>query len=151
VLITTPYFLPDKSARREMVRALGRGVRIEILTPGIHSDHLLTRTSSRRLYGDLLRAGARVYEYEPGMMHAKTMVIDGAWSVVGTSNFDNRSFGLNDEVNLAAHDHRLAARVAEDFARDRAESREMSYEQWRGRPLWERAYEQLGRLLERQQ
>ena len=151
VLITTPYFLPDKSARREMVRALGRGVRVEIVTPGVHSDHLLTRTSSRRLYGDLLKAGARVYEYSPGMMHAKTMVIDGAWSVVGTSNFDNRSFGLNDEVNIAAHDHRLAARVAEDFARDRAESREMSYEQWRGRPLWERAYEQLGRLLERQQ
>ena len=151
VQITTPYFLPDRSARREMVRALGRGVRIEIVTPGVHSDHLLTRTSSRRLYGDLLKAGARVYEYSPGMIHAKTMVIDGAWSVVGTTNFDNRSFGLNDEVNIAALDHKLAARVAEDFARDRAESREMSYEQWRGRPLWERAYEQLGRLLERQQ
>jgi cardiolipin synthase A/B len=151
VLITTPYFLPDRSARREMVRALGRGVRIEIVTPGVHSDHLLTRTSSRRLYGDLLKAGARVYEYQPGMIHAKTMVIDGAWAVVGTTNFDNRSFGLNDEVNIAAFDHKLSARVAEDFARDRAESREMSYEQWRGRPLWERAYEQLGRLLERQQ
>jgi cardiolipin synthase len=151
VLITTPYFLPDRSARREMVRALGRGVRIEIVTPGVHSDHLLTRTSSRRLYGDLLRAGARVHEYQPGMIHAKTMVVDGAWAVVGTTNFDNRSFGLNDEVNIAAFDRRLSARVAEDFARDRAESREMSYEEWRGRPLWERAYEQLGRLLERQQ
>jgi cardiolipin synthase len=151
VLITTPYFLPDRSARREMVRALGRGVQIEIVTPGVHSDHLLTRTSSRRLYGDLLRAGARVYEYQPGMIHAKTMVVDGAWAVVGTTNFDNRSFGLNDEVNIAAFDRKLSARVAEDFARDRAESREMTYEQWRGRPLWERAYEQLGRLLERQQ
>ena len=151
VLITTPYFLPDRSARREMVRALGRGVRIEIVTPGVHSDHLLTRTSSRRLYGDLLRAGARVYEYRPGMIHAKTMVVDGAWAVVGTTNFDNRSFGLNDEVNIAAFDHKLSARVAEDFERDRAESREMTYEEWRGRPLWERAYEQLGRLLERQQ
>jgi cardiolipin synthase len=151
VLITTPYFLPDRSARRELVRALGRGVRIEIVTPGVHSDHLLTRTSSRRLYGDLLRAGARVYEYQPGMIHAKTMVVDGTWAVVGTTNFDNRSFGLNDEVNIAAFDQRLSARIAEDFARDRAESREMSYEEWRGRPLWERAYEQLGRLLERQQ
>ncbi|HEX6182353.1 MAG TPA: phospholipase D-like domain-containing protein [Pyrinomonadaceae bacterium] len=151
VLITTPYFLPDRSARRELVRALGRGVRVEIVTPGVHSDHLLTRTSSRRLYGDLLKAGARVYEYRPGMLHAKTMVVDGAWAVVGTTNFDNRSFGLNDEVNIAAFDHKLSARIAEDFARDRAESREMSYEEWRGRPLWERAYEQLGRLLERQQ
>jgi cardiolipin synthase len=151
ILITTPYFLPDRSARREMVRAVMRGVRIEIITPGVNSDHLLTRTSSRRLYGDLLRAGARVYEYQPGMIHAKTMVVDGVWSVVGTTNFDNRSFGLNDEVNIAAFDRRLAARVAEDFAQDRAESREMSYKDWRGRPLWERAYEQLGRLLERQQ
>ena len=151
VLITTPYFLPDRSARRELVRAVGRGVRVEVVTPGVHSDHLLTRTSSRRLYGDLLRAGARVYEYQPGMIHAKTLVVDGEWAVVGTTNFDNRSFGLNDEVNVAARDRRLAARVAEDFARDRAESREMTYEQWKGRPLWERAYEQLGRLLERQQ
>ncbi|HEX8284242.1 MAG TPA: phospholipase D-like domain-containing protein [Pyrinomonadaceae bacterium] len=151
VLITTPYFLPDRSARRELVRAVGRGVRVEVVTPGVHSDHLITRTSSRRLYGDLLKAGARVYEYQPGMIHAKTLVVDGVWSVVGTTNFDNRSFGLNDEVNIAAFDPRLAARVAEDFARDRSESREMSYEEWRGRPLWERAYEQVGRLLERQQ
>lgn len=152
VLITTPYFLPDRSARREMVRAVReRGVRMEIITPGVHSDHMLTRSSSRRLFGDLLRAGARIYEYQPGMIHAKTMVVDGAWSVVGTTNFDNRSFGLNDEVNLAAFDRPLAARVGEDFARDRAESREITYEEWRGRSVWERAYEQFGRILERQQ
>jgi cardiolipin synthase A/B len=152
ILVTTPYFLPDRSARREMVRAVKeRGVRVEIITPGVHSDHMLTRSSSRRLFGDLLKAGARIYEYQPGMIHAKTMVVDGAWSVVGTTNFDNRSFGLNDEVNLAAFDRSLAARVASDFARDRAESREITYEEWRSRPLWERAYEQFGRILERQQ
>lgn len=152
ILITTPYFLPDRSARREMVRAVKeRGVRLEIITPGVHSDHMLTRNSSRRLFGDLLKAGARIYEYQPGMIHAKTMVVDGAWSVVGTTNFDNRSFGLNDEVNLAAFDRSLAARVASDFARDRAESREITYDEWRSRPIWERAYEQFGRILERQQ
>ncbi|HVF54515.1 MAG TPA: phospholipase D-like domain-containing protein [Pyrinomonadaceae bacterium] len=151
ILITTPYFLPDKSARAEMVKALGRGVKIALVTPGVHSDHLLTRTSSRRLYGDLLRAGAKIYEYQPSMIHAKTMVVDGVWSVVGSTNFDNRSFGLNDEVNLAVFDAELAARVAEDFEHDRAESEQVSYEEWRRRPLWERGYEQLGRLLERQQ
>ncbi|MCA1594636.1 MAG: phospholipase D-like domain-containing protein [Acidobacteria bacterium] len=152
VLITTPYFLPDRSARAEMLKAIEeRGVRISIITPGQHSDHLLTRTSSRRLYGDLLKAGAKIYEYQPSMIHAKTMVVDGVWSVVGSTNFDNRSFGLNDEVNLAAFDRELAARVAADFARDRAESREVTYKEWRSRPLWERAYEQLGWLLERQQ
>lgn len=152
IRITTPYFLPDKSARDEMVRAIReRGVQVSIITPGRHADHLLTRRSSRRLYGDLLKAGARIFEYKPAMIHAKTMVVDGLWSVVGSTNFDNRSFGLNDEVNLAAFDERLAARVAQDFERDISESQEVSYEQWRRRPITERLYEQLGRLLERQQ
>jgi cardiolipin synthase len=152
ILITTPYFLPDRSARREMVRAIAeRGVRVEIITPGQKSDHTLTRRSSRRLFGELLEAGADIYEYQPSMMHAKTMVIDGVWSVVGSTNFDNRSFGLNDEVNLAAFDPELAARLAKDFARDRAESRAVTLSEWRRRPIFERAHEQLGRLLERQQ
>jgi len=152
ILITTPYFLPDKSARNEMVCAIrDRGVDVQIITPSEKSDHLLTRRSSRRLYGDLLKAGARIYEYEPAMIHAKTMVIDGVWSVVGSTNFDNRSFGLNDEVNLAAFDSELAARIAEDFARDRAASREIPLERWQNRSVFERAHEQVGRLLERQQ
>jgi cardiolipin synthase len=79
------------------------------------------------------------------------MVVDGVWAVVGSTNFDNRSFGLNDEVNLAAFDPELAARLAKDFARDRAESRAVTLSEWRRRPLTERAHEQLGRLLERQQ
>ncbi|HEX7175604.1 MAG TPA: phospholipase D-like domain-containing protein [Pyrinomonadaceae bacterium] len=152
ILITTPYFLPDRSARAEMVRAIAeRGVRVEIITPGKKSDHTLTRRSSRRLYGQLLEAGADIYEYQPAMLHAKTMVIDGVWSVVGSTNFDNRSFGLNDEVNLAAFDPELAARLAKDFARDRAESRAITLSEWRRRPIFERAHEQLGRILERQQ
>jgi cardiolipin synthase len=152
VLITTPYFLPDKSARDEMVRAIKeRGVEVKIVTPGKHSDHLLTRTSSRRLYGDLLRAGAQIYEYEPAMIHAKVMIVDGLWSVVGSTNFDNRSFGLNDEVNLAAFDDELAARLYEDFARDVADSRRVDYEEWKRRSVFERAHEWLGWVLERQQ
>ena len=152
ILITTPYFLPDRSARAEMVKAIKeRGVSVEIIAPGAKSDHLLVRRSSRRLYGDLLEAGAKIYEYQPSMMHTKSLVIDGTWSVVGSTNFDNRSFGLNDEVNLAAFDPELAARVAKDFARDRAESRAVTHEQWRRRSIFERAHEQLGRLLERQQ
>jgi len=152
IYITTPYFLPDRSARREMVCAIKeRGVEIKIVTPGRHSDHLLTRTSSRRLYGELLEAGAEIYEYEPAMMHAKVMIIDGVWSVVGSTNFDNRSFGLNDEVNLAAFDSRLAVRLHEDFARDMAESRSISYDEWRRRSIFERAHEWIGWVLERQE
>jgi cardiolipin synthase A/B len=150
--ITTPYFLPDRSARAEMVRAIReRNVEIKIIVPGKHSDHLLTRRSSRRLFGDLLKAGAKIYEYEEAMIHAKTMMIDGLWSVVGSTNFDNRSFGLNDEINLAARDEQLAARLLEDFTTDLAGSHEVSYEQWQRRSIFERMHEWLGWVLERQQ
>ncbi|HEX8845249.1 MAG TPA: phospholipase D-like domain-containing protein [Pyrinomonadaceae bacterium] len=150
--ITTPYFLPDRSARQEMVRAVReRGVELKIIVPGKHSDHMLTRSSSRRLFGDLLKAGARIYEYEKAMIHAKTMIVDNVWSVVGSTNFDNRSFGLNDEINMAARDRKLAARLAEDFARDLAECHEVSYEEWQRRSIFERLHEWLGWVLERQQ
>ncbi len=152
VLITTPYFLPDRSARDEMVCAVrDRGVDVQVITPSDKSDHLLVRRSSRRLYGDLLKAGARIFEYQPTMIHAKTMVIDGQWTIVGSTNFDNRSFGLNDEVNLVVFDEKLAARVAEDFTRDREESREVTYDEWCRRPVIEKLHEQLARVLERQQ
>ncbi|MFL6228229.1 MAG: phospholipase D-like domain-containing protein [Pyrinomonadaceae bacterium] len=152
ILITTPYFLPDRSVRAELVRAIERGVKVRIIVPGKKgTDHALTRNSSRRLYGDLLRAGAQIYEYAPTMIHAKTLVIDGCWSVVGTTNFDNRSFGLNDEVNLAAFDERLATRITEDFQHDVADSREVTYDEWRHRSVFERAHEVFGWLLERQQ
>jgi len=150
--ITTPYFLPDRSLRSELVRAIReRGVKVEIITPGRHTDQMLTRRSSRRLYGILLDAGARIFEYRPAMMHVKSLVVDGLWSVIGSTNLDNRSFGLNDEVNVSVRDADLARHLLEDFARDRAESREVSYGEWRRRPLLERGYEWVGRLIERQQ
>ena len=135
-----------------MIRAIReRGVEIKIIVPGKHSDHLLTRRSSRRLFGELLRGGAQIYEYEAAMIHAKTMTIDGIWSVVGSTNFDNRSFGLNDEVNLAAIDEKFAARLDEDFARDLQDSRAVDYQEWRRRSIFERMHEWAGWLLERQQ
>jgi len=150
--ITTPYFLPDRSACNEMVRAIReRGVAVTILTPGQHSDHLLTRRSSRRLYGPLLKAGAKIFEYEPTMLHAKVLIIDACWTVVGSTNFDHRSFGINDEVNLASFDTALAARLQEDFRQDLRDSRRITYRKWYRRPLTERAHELLGWLLERQQ
>jgi cardiolipin synthase len=152
IAITTPYFLPDRSLRGELVRAIQeRAVEVRILTPGRHSDQHMTRRSSRRLYGELLRAGAAIYEYAPSMIHVKSLVIDELWSIVGSTNLDNRSFGLNDEVCLAARDARLAERLLEDFARDVRDARPISYLEWRRRPLLERIQEQLGAILERQQ
>jgi cardiolipin synthase len=151
VTITTPYFLPDHSMRDELSHAVKRGVAVNILVPGQGSDHLLTRTSSRRLYGDLLLAGAHIYEYGPTMIHAKVLVVDSLWSVVGSTNMDPRSFSLNDEVNLAVRDPGLAGELEREFRADLGESRRVTYDQWRKRPVWERVTEWFGALLERQQ
>jgi len=151
VRINSPYFLPDFSMLRELVRAAGRGVSIEIIVPGKKSDHALTRSSSRRLYGKLLEAGVQIYEYQPGMIHAKVMVVDGLWSVTGSTNFDNRSFGINDEVNLAACDQQLASDLIHDFVADIAVSRKVTLQEWRRRSVMEKLHEAVGWALQRQQ
>ena len=149
--ITTPYFLPDAGLADELCRAVRRGLRVRILVPGQKSDHFLTRSTSRAGYGKLLKAGAEIYEYSPAMIHAKVMVVDSAWSVVGSTNFDNRSFGLNDEVNLAVRDPELAARLEAGMAEDLKQSSRVSLEEWTRRPVIQRAPELLGWLFERQQ
>jgi cardiolipin synthase len=152
ISITTPYFLPDKSLSRELCRAIEeRHVKIRVLVPGRKSDHLLTRSTSRGGYGALLKSGAEVYEYQPAMIHAKVLVVDGLWTVVGSTNFDNRSFGLNDEVNLAVRDASLAQRMESDLEHDLLESRRVTLDEWRNRPITERAPELLGWIFERQQ
>jgi cardiolipin synthase len=149
--INSPYFLPDRSAQRELIKAAERGVKVTIITPGDHADHLMTRRASRRRYGELLKAGIEIYEYQSAMIHVKAMVIDGVWSVVGSTNFDNRSFGINDEVNLAARCRPLASRLNEDFLRDLQVSRQITLEMWERRPISERVVEMLGMVIERQQ
>jgi cardiolipin synthase A/B len=152
IYITTPYFLPDTSIREEMLRAIKeRKVDIKIIAPGRKSDHAMTRNSSRALYGDLLKAGAEIYEYTPTMIHAKIMIVDGLWAVVGSTNFDNRSFGINDEVNLAARNFDLAARLTGDFENDLSQSRRVTYQDWKKRPIWERVFESVGWFFQRQQ
>lgn len=149
--VTTPYFLPDSSICEELKRAVERGVEVTILVPGKHNDHLLTRSSSRLAYGRLLQHGIRIFEYEPSMLHAKVLLVDGKWSVIGSTNFDNRSFGLNDEVNLAVRDPKFAGRLEHDFSQDLAEACEIDYKQWKRRSIFERGPELLGWVLERQQ
>ncbi|MDT8067233.1 MAG: cardiolipin synthase [Terriglobia bacterium] len=151
IQITTPYFLPDKSLTRDLLTARKRGVTVRILVPGSKSDHLMTRSSSRGSYGPLLQAGVEIYEYQPSMIHAKIMVVDDLWSIVGTTNMDNRSFGLNDEVNLAVLDPQLAATLEQQFNQDLAKSQRQTYERWKNRSLWERFAEWLGWLIEKQE
>jgi len=136
---------------KELIRARRRNVDVRIIVPGKKSDHMLTRSSSRRLFGELLNAGARIYEYQPGMIHAKVLIVDGLWSLIGSTNFDNRSFGLNDEVNVAIFDHGTAERLSTDFAADLQNSCELTLAHWRKRPMLERLTEAVGWMLQRQQ
>src|ERR1700761_368395 len=108
---------------KELCRAVERGLRVRILVPGRKSDHMVTRSPSRGGYGPLLEAGAEVYEYQPAMIHAKVLCVDDLWAVVGSTNFDNRSFGINDEVNLAVRGQTLALRLERDMAEDLSNSR----------------------------
>jgi cardiolipin synthase len=126
IRITTPYFLPDRSARKALIEAVGRGVKVQILTAGAYIDHPMVRKMSRRSSRTLLIAGAEIYDYQPSMIHAKLLTVDGQWSVVGSTNFDHRSFALNDEVNLAVLDRKLAEVIDGDFFEDLKRSRRLS-------------------------
>jgi cardiolipin synthase len=149
--IHTPYFLPDWTLRRALVETVARGVRIRVLVPGPRTDQRLVRLASRRLYGQLLEKGVRIFEYQPGMTHAKVLMIDDRWGVVGTTNFDNRSFEHNDEINIAFCDRDVAARLRQDFEADLAQSTEITHDGWLRRPLAEKALKPLSWILERQQ
>ena len=150
IFIASPYFIPDRRLCEELVEAVRRGVAVTVLVPGRWNNHPLTRLASRRRYGQLLEGGVAIHEYQPAMMHAKILIVDHEWSVVGSTNFDNRSFGLNDEINVAILQKPLAARLEADFAADLAQSAAMTLEQWRRRALAERAFASVARLLERQ-
>lgn len=151
VRISTPYFLPDKAFVRALKRVLARGVAITVIVPGPITDQRFLRLASRRSYGPLLKTGLRILEYQPGMTHVKVMVVDELWSVIGSTNLDNRSFEHNDEMNVAIRDEAVAARLIEDFDRDVTRSQAISYEAWKRRPVWEKLAGTLPWLLERQQ
>ena len=149
--ISTPYFVPDQTLREALTAASGRGVHVRLLVPGRHADQPVLHINSRRWYGELLRGGVRVFEYEPAMIHQKLLLVDGHWTVLGTTNMDNRSFELNDEINVAFPNPDLAEAFGAIYARDLARAHEMSLEEWRQRPLTEKAVGRVGWVLDRQQ
>ena len=147
VRLSNSYFVPDSLAVRTLVEAQRRGARVEIIVPGRHIDQRLVRRASRALWGPLLEAGVAIYEYQPTMYHVKVAVVDEAWTSVGSTNFDNRSFRLNDEANLNILDPDFAAAQARVFEEDKGRSRRITLEEWRGRPWRERVVERLASLL----
>ena len=151
VHISTPYFLPDRALRRALVEAARRGVKITVIVPGPHTDQKWVRLASRRMWGQLLAAGVRIFEYRETMTHAKVLVVDELWSVLGTTNIDNRSFEHNDEVNLAMRDAGVAKRLLDDYVRDMKASAEITLDGWTRRALWEKTVGPFIWILERQQ
>jgi cardiolipin synthase A/B len=151
VRIATPYFLPDRALRRALIDIARRGVTVTIIVPGRGTDQRWVRLASRRMWGQLLEAGVQIYEYRGPMMHAKVLVVDGVWSVLGTTNMDNRSFEHNDEDNVALLDRDVARRLLEDYQRDIEDSEEITLERWRRRAVWEKVVGPFVWILERQQ
>jgi cardiolipin synthase A/B len=145
--IASAYFVPGRPIRRELVRAAARGVDVRILTAGPRTDVLSTLFAARSSYDELLRAGIRIFEYEPTMMHAKTFVADGRWAAIGSMNMDNRSLRLNDETNLLVYDEAIGAWLERIFAADLASAREVTAEQRLRRPWSHRVLEAGARLV----
>jgi cardiolipin synthase len=145
--LSSAYFVPDEITRRAMVAAVKRGVRVRIITPGEHMDAETVRRASRGLWGDLLEAGVQIHEYQPTMFHTKSMIVDGLMTSVGSTNFDVRSFRLNDEANLNVYDAAFAASQVQVFEQDLKKSRRVTLEAWRARSWRDKLYEHSMSLL----
>ena len=148
--LSMAYFVPDESSSKVLIEAMRRGVKLRIITPGKITDTQTVRAASRQTWGPLLKAGAQIYEFQPSMYHCKVMIIDGSMVSVGSTNFDARSFRLNDEANLNIYDIKFASRQTRLFEDDLKKSRQISFEEWEARPLKERALELVGVLLSSQ-
>ena len=151
IQISASYFVPDEMTRAALIDAVKRGVRLQIILPGENIDAEAVRSSSRGMWGELLQAGAEISEYQPTMYHCKVMIVDDLLVSVGSTNFDDRSFQMNDEANLNVYDAGFARAQVAIFENDLKKAKRISYEQWKNRPLkekaWEKAASWLGPLL----
>jgi len=150
IRLASAYFVPDDLTIQTMIRARQRGVSIDVVVPGRHTDALVVRRASRARWGPLLEAGVAIYEYQPSMYHCKVMIVDDCWTSVGSTNFDNRSFRLNDEANLNILDGGFARAESKALDQDIAHSIPVTLESWRRRPWTEKLAERFAALLRSQ-
>jgi cardiolipin synthase len=141
IQLSAAYFVPDDVEIRTLVAAAKRGVRVQLIVPGKATDSPLVRRASRSTWGKLLEAGVEFYEYEPTFFHCKVMIVDDLWVSVGSTNFDSRSFSVNDEANLNVYDREFALAQARIFEGDLKRSKRISLEAWRNRPWTEKLWE----------
>lgn len=140
IYVTNPYFVLDDKMTEALLAAKQKGARVMVLVPG-KIDHNLVRQASRAGFGKLLKAGVEIYEYRAALLHSKTMVIDGVWATVGSTNLDNLSFAVNDELNIVVYNRGVAQRLEQVFREDIEHSRKITYEAWSKRGLTERLFE----------
>lgn len=150
ILLANSYFVPDDLSVDALVAAARRGVKIRIVTPGKYIDTEIVRRASRARWGKLLEAGIEIHEYQPTMFHCKIMIVDGFLVSTGSTNFDNRSFRLNDEANLNIYDAKFAEEMTAEFEQDVARSRRITLEEWKSRPLQEKVFEHAMSLFGKQ-
>lgn len=148
--LSMAYFVPDALSQRILMDALRRGVRVRLITPGPITDTQTVRAASRQTWGPLLAAGAEIYEYQPTMYHCKVMIVDNLMVSVGSTNFDSRSFRLNDEANLNIYDGAMAARQSAIFEDDLKRSRRVTFEEWANRPFKDKAKDWMASVLSSQ-
>ncbi|NJL87562.1 MAG: cardiolipin synthase B [Leptolyngbyaceae cyanobacterium SM1_1_3] len=145
--IASPYLLPDRNTRKVLIKAAQRGIDVRILTMGSLSDKPYVYYASRELYGELLRSGIKIYEYQPSMMHAKLVLIDQDWISLGSANLDPRSFFHNDELNLSAAKSVLVSQLEQLFHQAFLKSQPVELTAWRSRSLWQKLYGRCSLLL----
>jgi cardiolipin synthase A/B len=140
IYVTNPYFVLDEKMTEALLASRARGAKVVVLVPA-KIDHNLVRQASRAAFGDLLKAGIEIYEYDAALLHAKTMVVDGVWATAGSTNLDNRSFALNDELNAIFYSPAVAQRFERTFHEDLKHSTRVTYESWSKRGAWARFLE----------
>jgi cardiolipin synthase len=148
--IANPYFVPDPVAIETLIEAKKRGIDIRIMVSGIRNDNWVARHNSVRLFGRLLDAGIEIFEYNRTMLHQKTMVVDGVWATIGTTNFDNRSFAHNEETNICVYDRTLARALQRVFREDMEACVRIDRATWKRRGAWARVQELVASFLEEQ-
>ena len=143
IWITNPYCTPTDDHVELLVKAVKRGVDVRLLLPGANNDQPLTKSAGRAAYGRMLEGGVKIFEYQPTMIHTKSMVVDGLFSLFGSSNFDSRSSEINEELDVVVYDEKFGREAEAIFEKDLLQSREYTLEDFKKRSLWERTTEWL--------
>jgi cardiolipin synthase A/B len=141
VIIQNPYFAPDDGVCELLGMMVKRGVAVHLMVPGKHTDSPFVRRAGCHLYGDLLRSGVRLYEFEPTLIHQKIVIVDDIWSHIGSTNFDARSLSLNEEVGIGVRDAKIAKELKTAYENDLRRSKELSLERWQRRSWRARAFD----------